>query len=38
MRDYKFIKFSTKRDVLFQENKKELSPDGPDVRMLCPTR
>ena len=26
------------RDVLFQEKKQELSPDGPGVRMLCPTQ
>ena len=34
----KLIKFLPKRDVLFQEKKQELSPDGPGVRMLCPTQ
>ena len=32
------IKFSPKRDVKFEAIKKELEPDTPSFRVLCPTR
>ena len=34
----KLIKKSPHRDCMFQKLKKELSPDSPGVRVLCPTR
>lgn len=34
----KLVKYSPKRDVLFESLKKELSPNTPGVRVLCPTR
>ena len=34
----KLIKFSPKRHVLFEQLKKELAPDTPGFRVLCPTR
>ena len=34
----KLIKFSPKREVVFQEKKQELAPDVPGMRVLCPTR
>ena len=34
----KLIKFSPKRDALFQNLKVELQPECPGMRVLCPTR
>lgn len=34
----KLIKFSPKRDTVFEELKQEISPDTPGFRVLCPTR
>ena len=34
----KLIKFSPKRDALFQNLKEELQPECPGMRVLCPTR
>ena len=34
----KLVKFSPRRDALFQELKKELGPDTVEIRVLCPTR
>ena len=34
----KLVKFSPRRDVLFEKIKKELAPQGPSVRVLCLTR
>ena len=34
----KLIKFSPKRNHMFDELKKQLSPDTPGFRVLCPTR
>ncbi len=34
----KLIKYSSKRDTLFQHLKESISPDGPGFRALCPTR
>ena len=34
----KLIKFSPKRDALFQKLKGELQPECPGMRVLCPTR
>ena len=34
----KLIKFSPRRDVLFEKIKGELAPQSPGVRVLCPTR
>lgn len=32
------IKFSPRREGLFENIKKELAPDSPGLRVLCPTR
>lgn len=32
------LKYSPKRDTYFETLKKELAPDTPGVRVLCPTR
>ena len=34
----KLLKFSPKRDQMFEELKKEISPHSPGFRVLCPTR
>ena len=34
----KLLKFSPRRDALFQKLKNELSPQAPGLRNLCPTR
>ena len=34
----KLIKFSPRREGLFENIKKELAPDSPGLRVLCPTR
>lgn len=34
----KLLKYSPKRDTLFEKLKKELAPDVPGFRVLCPTR
>ena len=34
----KLVKFSPKRDSLFEKLKQELAPDTPGFRTLCPTR
>lgn len=34
----KLIKYSPKRDTLFEKLKQELAPDTPGFRVLCPTR
>lgn len=34
----KLIKFSPKRNHLFEELKQQFSPDNPGFRVLCPTR
>lgn len=34
----KLVKFSPRRDALFQQLKKELAPDTIGIRVLCPTR
>lgn len=34
----KLIKFSPRRDSLFQKIKSELAPESPGIRVLCPTR
>jgi hypothetical protein len=34
----KLVKFSPKRDVLFEKLKADLAPDTPGFRVLCPTR
>ena len=34
----KLLKFSPKRDQMFEELKKKFSPDSPGFRVLCPTR
>jgi len=34
----KLIKYSPRRDSLFQNLKSELSPDTPGICVLCPTR
>ena len=34
----KLLKYSPKRDTLFEKIKKELAPDTPGFRVLCPTR
>ena len=34
----KLIKFSPKRERLFQDIKRELAPDSPGLRVLCSTR
>ena len=34
----KLVKFSPKRDVLFEKLQAELAPDSPGLRVLCPTR
>jgi len=34
----KLIKYSPKRDVLFQNLKQDLQPECPRMRVLCPTR
>ena len=34
----KLLKYSPKRDTLFDKIKKELAPDTPGFRVLCPTR
>ena len=34
----KLIKYSPKRDTMFEQIKKELAPDTPGFRVLCPTR
>jgi hypothetical protein len=34
----KLVKFSPRRDSVFQAIKSTLSPDTPGVRVLCPTR
>ena len=33
----KLIKFSPRRDALFEKLKSELAPESPGVRVLCPT-
>lgn len=34
----KLVKYSPKRDVLFENLKSKLAPDTPGFRVLCPTR
>lgn len=34
----KLIKFSPRRDSIFQKLKSELAPENPGIRVLCPTR
>ena len=34
----KLIKFSPKREGIFENIKKQLAPDSPGLRVLCPTR
>ena len=34
----KLVKFSPKRDVMFEKLKDKLAPDTPGFRVLCPTR
>ena len=34
----KLVKFSSKREVLFETLTKELAPGNPGLRVLCPTR
>lgn len=34
----KLIKYSLRRDALFETLKSELAPDSPGIRVLCPTR
>ena len=34
----KLLKFSPRRDALFQKLKQELSPQAPGLRNLCPMR
>jgi len=34
----KLVKFSPKRNAIFDKIKEELSPDAPSFRVLCPTR
>ena len=34
----KLVKFSPKREVLFEEKKQEVAPDTPGIRLLCPMR
>ena len=34
----KLVKFSLRRDVLFEKTKRELAPQSPGMRVLCPTR
>lgn len=34
----KLVKFSPKRQGIFETLKKELAPDCPGFRILCPTR
>ena len=34
----KLIKFSPRRDAIFQKVKQELSPNLPGLRTMCPTR
>ncbi len=34
----KLIKFSPKREAMFDQLKKDLTPDCPGIRVLCPTR
>ena len=33
----KLKKFSPRRDVLFEKIKRELAPQSPGMRILCPT-
>lgn len=34
----KLLKYSPRRDSLFETPKQQLAPDGPGFRTLCPTR
>ena len=34
----KLVKYSPKREVLFEEKKQEVAPDTPGIRLLCPMR
>ena len=34
----KLIKYSPRRDALFQNLKSGIAPDTPGIRVLCPTR